>query len=130
MLMIPDRGSLCEGHCLLVPVRHVSAVTELDEDEYDELKVALMAQPSGSPRSGRGSSVRPTHRVCAQMFERCLVEMFKASKQDVIFFETATALRKNQHTVVHCVPLALDDGGMAPMFFKARRTWGGGEGRS
>jgi diadenosine tetraphosphate (Ap4A) HIT family hydrolase len=37
--MVPEKGSLAEGHCLLVPVRHVLGVTELDEDEYEELQV-------------------------------------------------------------------------------------------
>ena len=34
-----------------------------------------------------------------QMFQKCLVQMFAARKQDVIFMETVYNPSKNQHTV-------------------------------
>ena len=90
-LVLPDRGSLTEGHCLLIPMRHVVATTALDEDEYDELS----------------------------MFKRCIVDMFVAQDKDAIFMETSTSLHRQYHTAVHCVPLSKNDGAMAPMYFKA-----------
>lgn len=96
VLMLPDRGSLCEGHCLLVPTRHVSGMTALEEDEYDEL----------------------------EMFKKCLVDMFAAQDKDVVFTESSAALHRRPHAVLHCVPLSRDDGAVAPMFFKVRQERG------
>lgn len=90
--MLPERGTLCDGHCLLVPTRHLSAIRSLDEDEYDELA----------------------------MFQRCLVDMFAEQDMDVIFMESVTSLQRHPHAVMHCVPLSRDNGAMAPMFFKVR----------
>ena len=99
-LMLPERGSLCDGHCLLVPTRHVSGSRMLDEDEYDELK----------------------------MFQRCLVDMFAEQDRDVVFLESVQGLSRHPHSAIHCVPLKRDDGAMAPMFFKVGREGeGGGE---
>jgi diadenosine tetraphosphate (Ap4A) HIT family hydrolase len=89
-LLLPERGSLCDGHCLLVPTRHIAGSRMLDEDEYDELR----------------------------MFQRCLVDMFAEQDKDVVFLESVMGLSRHPHSAIHCVPLSRDDGAMAPMFFK------------
>lgn len=89
-MAIPERGSLAPGHCVLLPVRHSIACTSLDEDVFEEMKV----------------------------FKENLVKMWKAEEKDVIFFESVLNLRKQYHTVVHCVPLTRDEGEFAPMIFK------------
>lgn len=89
-LSLPVRGSICEGHCILVPVRHSTSLTAIDEDVYDELL----------------------------MFQKCLVQMFAEQNQDVIFMETVYNPSKNRHTVVHCIPLDGENAEFAPMIFK------------
>eukprot|EP00051_Salpingoeca_urceolata_P018733 m.265895 g.265895 ORF g.265895 m.265895 type:complete len:811 (-) comp19267_c0_seq1:1484-3916(-) len=89
-LALPDRGSLCDGHCLIVPVHHATSTRGVDEDVWDEIK----------------------------MFQRCLVSMFASKDKDVVFLETVMNLRNQRHTVMHCVPLDKSEGELAPMYFK------------
>ena len=86
-MALPPRGALVEGHVLLVPVRHVTACTALDEDEWSEL----------------------------QRFQQCLVAMWKSEGKDVVFMETVMELRRHRHTVVHCIPLEGEEAELAPM---------------
>ncbi|EDQ91287.1 uncharacterized protein MONBRDRAFT_1359, partial [Monosiga brevicollis MX1] len=90
ILMVPERGALVSTHCVLVPIRHVTGLTELEEDEREELRA----------------------------LQRRVVAMFAPEKKDVVFFECSMRLHKQRHTVLHCVPLSFDDATMAPMFFK------------
>ena len=41
-LCLPAHRSLSEGHCLIVPMQHVSAATALDEDVWQEMQVKLI----------------------------------------------------------------------------------------
>jgi len=38
-MALPARGSLAKHHCLIVPMRHVEGSLQLDENEWDEMKV-------------------------------------------------------------------------------------------
>jgi diadenosine tetraphosphate (Ap4A) HIT family hydrolase len=86
-MALPPRGTLAPGHVLLVPVRHVTGCTELDEDEWAEL----------------------------QRFQQCLVAMWKSEGKDTVFMESVMGLRHQPHTVVHCVPLDGEEAEFAPM---------------
>ena len=44
--------------------------------------------------------------------------MCKAEDKDVIFFETATYLKKLPHMYIECVPLPKETGELAPIYFK------------
>merc|ERR1712055_312294 len=64
-LALPERASLVEGHCLIVPMSHIKAGTAMDEDVWSEV----------------------------QDFRRALVKMFAANGEDCIFMETAMGFR-------------------------------------
>lgn len=44
--------------------------------------------------------------------------MFAAQRQDVIFMEIVTDLRRQTHTFIECIPVPLAIGDQAPMYFK------------
>ena len=89
-LALPEKASLVEGHCLIVPMGHVEAGTAMDEDVWSEV----------------------------QDFRRALVKMFAANGEDCIFMETAMGFRKHPHCVIECVPLDEELGSMSAMYFQ------------
>eukprot|EP00912_Choanoflagellata_sp_UC4_P000736 UC4_evm3s461 len=89
-LALAPRGSLTEGHCIIVPVTQSPSVTALDDDVYDEM--------------------------C--MFMRCVSRMFRDMNYDVIFMETAMGFRRHPHTCIECIPLEGEAAEIAPMCFK------------
>lgn len=44
-------------------------------------------------------------------FQKCLIRMFDALDQEVVFFETVGSLHQSRHTLVECVPMARRDAG-------------------
>ena len=38
MIMMHPKGPLMEGNCCIVPIKHTLAITEMDEDEYNEVQ--------------------------------------------------------------------------------------------
>lgn len=97
-LSLPWHEGMQTGHCLIVPMQHVSCSTQLDEDVWEEIK----------------------------SFQKAITRMFTAKSQDVIFFETARYLHKKPHCVIHCVPSKEFE--MAPFYFKkaiqeSEREW-------
>lgn len=89
-LSLPQQEPLTDGHCLLIPIRHIPCITQLDENEWSDL----------------------------MDFRKALTKMFNSQDEDVIFFETAMNLSRYPHTVVHCVPLPKEQGDLAPIYFK------------
>ncbi|XP_077519456.1 CWF19-like protein 2 isoform X2 [Amblyomma americanum] len=89
-LCLPPHQSLTEGHCLIVPQGHVSSGTLLDEDVWLEV----------------------------QVFRKGLTKMFEEMGKDTIFMETAVAFRHHPHAVIECLPVPMDVGNLAPMYFK------------
>lgn len=89
-LCLPPFHSLTEGHCLILPMQHVTASTFLDEDVWSEI----------------------------QIFRKGLTKMFEDKQQDVVFFETCMNIKYYPHMVLQCVPLSKEEGSLAPMYFK------------
>ncbi|XP_050312111.1 CWF19-like protein 2 homolog [Anthonomus grandis grandis] len=89
-LGLPPHEPLTEGHCLIVPIRHAQSVTQLDENEWSEMK-----------------DVR-----------RQLVRLFEARAEDVVFFEVAAGFHRYPHMVLECVPLPKSEAELAPIYFK------------
>lgn len=85
---LPWHEGLQLGHCIIVPLAHVSCSTQLDEDVWSEI-IDLM---------------------------RAINRMFTEQKKDVIFFETARYLNKRPHMQIQCVPS--DNFELAPFYFK------------
>lgn len=65
-LTLPAHEPLVEGHCLIAPVRHVASVTQLDENEWNEMND----------------------------FRKALSQMYAAKQQKLMFFEIAVGFHK------------------------------------
>lgn len=89
-LSLPPQEPLTDGHCMLIPIRHVPCGTQLDENEWSDLL----------------------------NFRKALVKMFAANDEDVIFFETAIHLNRFPHMFLNCVPMPKEQGDLAPIYFK------------
>ncbi|CAL8111702.1 unnamed protein product [Orchesella dallaii] len=89
-LCAPPYQSLAEGHCLIIPMSHVSCATDLDEDVWAEM----------------------------QKFRKALVRMFREADQDMVIFETALYLKRHPHMYLECVPMPKETGELAPIYFK------------
>lgn len=46
------------------------------------------------------------------------MQMFASEDQGVIFYETVISIRKQQHTVIECVPLPWEQYDIIPGYFK------------
>eukprot|EP00727_Mastigamoeba_balamuthi_P005807 m51a1_g1846 hypothetical protein (790) ;mRNA; f:583903-586342 len=89
-LSLPQRGSLVEGHCVLVPTQHTTAMRAADEDVVREVEA----------------------------FKSALVRMFRAQGKGVLFMETATNFKRSYHTFVDVVPLPRHLADEGPLYFK------------
>jgi len=89
-LSLPGTTSMAQGHCLIVPMGHCMAGTEMDEDVWNEV----------------------------QDYRKSLVKMFQSRGEDCVFFETAMGFKKHPHMVIECIPLPEDLGSMLPMYFQ------------
>eukprot|EP00126_Sphaerothecum_destruens_P005103 Sdes_comp18563_c0_seq2m8662 len=89
-LCLPERRPLCDGHCMIVPIQHLSSCVVMDENVYEEIR----------------------------NFKKCLVKMFHARNQTCVFFENMGSNSRNGHTFVICVPIPAGVGDYAPLHFK------------
>lgn len=89
-LAVPPVQSLCEGHCQIVPMEHSVSSLQLDENVWSEVLV----------------------------YRKGLTRMYADHGMDVVFMETVVDTGRRPHTVVECVPLPREVGGLAPMYFK------------
>lgn len=104
---MPKRGTLLEGHCLLVPMQHTVSMTQAEEEieiEIQMFKKSLIAMV----REGR-----PAYRS----LRLC---QFAKEKKEPIFMETVPNLKRNRHTFIEVVPLPAAAVSIAQGYFKAR----------
>ncbi|KAF7727149.1 hypothetical protein EC973_008010 [Apophysomyces ossiformis] len=76
-LALPNVQELTPGHCLIVPLQHVTSMLECDDDVWSEVR----------------------------NFQKCLLQMFNEQGCGVIFMETVTNLRSHRHTVIEAIPI-------------------------
>lgn len=89
-LCIPNYQSLTEHHCLIVPKRHVPSFLALEEDEWNEV----------------------------EELKNLLRHFFKKLEKSLICLETSMSFQRCPHTVLECIPVPLEEGDMAPLYFK------------
>ncbi|XP_060664449.1 CWF19-like protein 2 homolog [Drosophila nasuta] len=89
-LKLPRYEGLQEGHALITPYQHVVCAMQLDEDAWQEVQTML----------------------------KTMARLFAAQGKDVVFFEVANKLHKQQHMTIHCVPVAQAQGELVPFYFK------------
>ncbi|KAF9584834.1 hypothetical protein BGW38_004987 [Lunasporangiospora selenospora] len=89
-LGLPLTKDFVPGHCMIVPVQHVTSTLECDDDAWDEIR----------------------------NFMKCLIQMNAAEDRAVIFSETVTNLGWQKHAMIECIPVPWQAGKAAPGFFK------------
>eukprot|EP01107_Rhizomastix_libera_P005377 TRINITY_DN1876_c0_g1_i1.p1 TRINITY_DN1876_c0_g1~~TRINITY_DN1876_c0_g1_i1.p1 ORF type:complete len:865 (-),score=329.37 TRINITY_DN1876_c0_g1_i1:50-2263(-) len=89
-LALPSKGSLSEGHTIIVPIEHTSQTRALDEEVQAELS----------------------------KFKKSLVDMYASQGKGVIFMETSMNLDKHYHTIIDAIPLPKHLVEDAPAYFK------------
>ncbi|KAI8598468.1 CwfJ C-terminus 1-domain-containing protein-like protein [Dissophora ornata] len=89
-LGLPLYKEFLPGHCMIVPIQHVTSTLECDDDAWDEIR----------------------------NFMKCLIQMNAAEDKAIIFFETVINLTWQKHTVIECIPIPWDAGQTAPGYFK------------
>lgn len=90
-LGLPQNKEFLPGHCMIVPIQHVTSTLECDDDAWDEIR----------------------------NFMKCLIQMNAAEDKAVIFSETVINLKWQKHSVIECIPIPWDAGQTAPGYFKA-----------
>jgi diadenosine tetraphosphate (Ap4A) HIT family hydrolase len=89
-LALPPGGEAVPGHVILVPLPHIVAMTDADEEVYAELN----------------------------RFKAALASMYAARGEDAVFLETATQFGKRRHTRIDVVPMDKELAFDAPLFFR------------
>ncbi|KAF3932285.1 hypothetical protein ABW19_dt0204963 [Dactylella cylindrospora] len=89
-LTLPTEPELSPGGAMIVPIQHRTNTLECDDDEWEEIR----------------------------NFMKCLIRMYHDRGQDVIFYENAAAPHRKRHAAIEVVPLPLEQGELAPAFFK------------
>ena len=89
-LSVPAHQSLCDGHCLIVPLEHVTCSMNMDENVWSEVKI----------------------------FQKGLSRMFADNNMDTIFTECYTSTSRRSHMYIECIPIHKEQGSVAPMYFK------------
>lgn len=89
-LGVPAYQSLTAGHCMIIPIEHTACSLQMDENVWSEVKI----------------------------FQRGLARMFSDNDQDVVFTECFSSPGRKAHMHIDCIPLAKQEGSLAPMYFK------------
>ncbi|KAG0167148.1 hypothetical protein DFQ28_003381 [Apophysomyces sp. BC1034] len=89
-LALPNVQELTPGHCLIVPLQHVTSMLECDDDVWSEVR----------------------------NFQKCLLQMYNDQGCGVVFMETVTNLRSHRHTVIEAIPIPYNVYEDSPAYFK------------
>jgi hypothetical protein len=100
---------LVPGHCLIVPLQHHLSTLEMEDDDWEEIKV------SRGPHPCRATSD-------LQNFMKCLMRMHAKDNKGVLFFETNVSFRQQKHTYIEAVPVPFDQFQDAPAYFRVSLT--------
>ena len=87
---VPLYKSLSTYQCQIIPVNHIIASVNGDEDFWDELKI----------------------------IKSSITKKFASKKLDTVFLESAQRLGQRRHIFIDCVPVPEEDGALLPAYFK------------
>ncbi|EYB82464.1 hypothetical protein Y032_0359g3420 [Ancylostoma ceylanicum] len=93
-LAVAEWDGLDEQHCLIIPTEHVSSSVQLDENVWDEMRI----------------------------WRKGLAALWRANDQDCLFLEMSRNVAANQHLVIECVPVPVEVGDTAPIYFKCNNS--------
>ena len=89
-LSVPSCVPLQSGHCIIAPLYHCASATAMDENVWAEIR----------------------------KFMQSLVRMFRNRKQDCVFLQICSNLKSSYHFRMECIPVDIEIGEMAPIYFK------------
>ena len=131
-LMYPPGGQLVPGHMQIAPLGHICAMTDADEEVYDEVnrfKAALHEMWAQGGGGGKGSSkadrpppVPGQRDVDDNDDDAISVESDGDGAAEPIFLETAMRFGPRRHTVIDVIPLPSSLAQDAPLFFRKAIT--------
>ena len=87
---VPPYKSLTKYHCQIVPINHIIASVNSDEEFQEELKSVKIK----------------------------IVDKLENKNLDVVFLESAQNLHYRRHIFIDCIPIPKDEGSVLPAFFK------------
>jgi diadenosine tetraphosphate (Ap4A) HIT family hydrolase len=90
LLMVPPEGPILPGHMVIVPLPHIVAMTDADEEVYDEVN----------------------------RFKAALQDMYVSQGEDALFLETSMHHGRRRHTRVDVIPMDKELAFDAPLYFK------------
>jgi len=100
---------LVPGHCLIVPQQHCMSTLELDDEDWEEIRVSY-TRPMGD-------------KADLQNFMKCLMKMHAKDNKGVLFYETICSFREQRHTFIEAVPLPFEEFQDAPAYFRVRSIY-------
>ncbi|KAJ1350457.1 hypothetical protein KIN20_006250 [Parelaphostrongylus tenuis] len=89
-LAVVEWDGLDEQHCLIVPTEHACSSIQLDENVWDEMRI----------------------------WRKGLVAMWREIGDDCLFLEMSRNVAHGAHLVIECVPVPVEIGETAPIYFK------------
>lgn len=89
-LGLPPGGGRLPGQLRIVPLPHISALTEADEEVYEEVN----------------------------RFKGALHALYSSQGREVVFLETALNLSSSRHAIIDVIPMDKAEGEDAPLFFR------------
>ncbi len=54
-----------EGHCLIVPMQHYHSTLEMDDDDWDEVKVGSSVMTASPPQEMAAATIKPADIMCS-----------------------------------------------------------------
>lgn len=98
-LVVPERGFLIPGHCIIVSHEHFASSTTMEDSTWKEVLE----------------------------FMKALTQFFESQGKTPLFLETATDFHARRHTFIDCIPLDKRDAGTAPLYFRKALAEAGGD---
>jgi hypothetical protein len=107
-LALPKRGTICDGHCLILPVTTAVSCKACDEvwPRYTDFRIGVACLYMAHTIRETVAKQDVYAEVCR--FKANLQDMFFAvAKQEVIFIEHVSPLdlKQNRHFALECIPL-------------------------
>lgn len=114
---------LVPGHCLIVPIQHYMSSLEMDDEDWEEVKVSTLSTTLGFVKSSarRAGSKSTKADALVQNFMKCLMRMHAKDNKGVLFYETILSFKQQRHTYIEAVPVPFDQFQDCPAYFRVSR---------
>ncbi|VDP13610.1 unnamed protein product [Heligmosomoides polygyrus] len=89
-LAVVEWDGFSDQHCIIAPTEHTCSSIQLDENVWDEMRI----------------------------WRKGLVAMWREMDEDCLFVEMSRNLTAGPHHVIECIPVPVEVGDTAPIYFK------------